>query len=281
MWPKQKLLMLVWKYAKVIHCKYLKYRKYKKYLCSTYLFVILYFSITGVNGTLMIRLQKVVTTSRIVLHWTKTVLVAKVANQIVQKIVSIAVEELNSLSTMTCSKCTTKTWNTHSNNTQSFTLHSISKFVMYPYLQIRNWSSRIQIAYGRRSTFEKRRYSWVFRRHRSKVNEQWPKFAMWAFFNVSIWNTRSRRSCSLRNGNFRLNSTYYMLPIILLNTRPKKTTEHQLYVAEHKVMKNNSIIWPLIDATHCTTISLSLASLTEPDGTRLNPCWRLGLMRPP
>ena len=237
-----------------------------------------YFLSSGVNGTLMIRLPKVVTISRIVLRWMKIALVAKVANQIVQKRVSTAVEELNSLSTMTCSK--TQKREIHIQTTHNH-LHSISKFVMYPYLQIRNWSSRIQIAYGRRSTLEKRRYSWVFRRHRSNVNEQWPIFAMWAFFNVSIWHTRSRRSCSLRNGNFRLNSTYYMLPIILLNTRPKKTTEHQLYVAEHKVMKNNSIIWPQIDATHCTTILLNLASLTEPDGMRLNPCWRLGLTRPP
>ena len=139
MWPKQKLLMLVWKYAKVIHCKYLKYRKYKKCLCYTYLFVILYFSITGVNGTLMIRLQKVVTISGIVLHWTKTVLVAKVANQIVQKIVSTAVEELNSLSTMTCSKIH------HKNMKYTFKQHTIIYTVFWSSLCIRTYKYGIEV----------------------------------------------------------------------------------------------------------------------------------------
>ena len=131
MWPKQKLLMLVWKYAKMIHCKYLKYWKKQ---C-----VMVYFSSSGVNGTLMIRLQKVVTTSRIVLRWTKTVLVAKVANQIVQKIVSTAVEELNSLSTMTCSKIH------HKNMKYTFKQHTIIYTVFRSSLCIRTYKYGIEV----------------------------------------------------------------------------------------------------------------------------------------
>ena len=202
------------------------------------------------------------------------------ANQIVQKIVSTAVEELNSLSTMTCSKIH------HKNMKYTFKQHTIIYTVFRSSLCIRTYKYGIEVPEYRLLTggglplkngdtaeyFEGIDLT-------SMNNGQYLPCEPFSIFPFGI---RGAVGVAAYVWKFPINfHVYYILSIILLNTRPKKTTEHQLYVAEHKVMKKNLIIWPQIDATHCTTISLTLASLTEPDGTRLNPCWRLGLTRPP